>query len=131
MNAIPPRKNSAPTTSPAATRLSAKPVSEIAFGVSRDSISRLRISSCVVGPLAGAARAPRVRARARSLGLVAVAAMSAGAATRSAVARPNAHASGRARASRRLRQQRGRAGGERAEERVGEEVVGRSRRPRR
>ena len=45
MNAIPARKNSLATTRPAAARLSAKPVSEIAFGVSRDSIKRLRISS--------------------------------------------------------------------------------------
>jgi hypothetical protein len=32
MKAIPARKNSRPTTSPAAARLSANPVSEIAFG---------------------------------------------------------------------------------------------------
>ena len=50
MNATPARKNNLATTSPAAARLSAKPVSEMAFGVSRDSIRRLRISSCVVGP---------------------------------------------------------------------------------
>src|SRR5947209_14587559 len=50
MKAIPARKNRRPTTSPAAARLSANPVSEIALGVSRDSIKRLRISSCVVGP---------------------------------------------------------------------------------
>ena len=52
MNAIPARKNMRPTTRPAAAMFSAKPVSEIAFGVSRDSISRLRISSAV-GPFRG------------------------------------------------------------------------------
>jgi len=50
MNATPARKNSLPTIRPAAARLSANPVSEIAFGVSRDSISRSRTSSWVVGP---------------------------------------------------------------------------------
>src|SRR5579859_7749118 len=53
MNAIPARKNNRPTTSPAAATFSTKPVIEIAFGVSRDSISRSRISSCVVGPERG------------------------------------------------------------------------------
>jgi hypothetical protein len=42
MNATPPRKNSRPRISPAAARLRTSPVSEIAFGVSRDSISRSR-----------------------------------------------------------------------------------------
>ena len=42
MNAIPPRKQRSPSTSPAAARLRTRPVIEIAFGVSRDSISRLR-----------------------------------------------------------------------------------------
>jgi hypothetical protein len=51
MNAIPARKKSLPTTSAAAAMLSAKPVSEIALGVSRDSIRRSRISCCVAAPL--------------------------------------------------------------------------------
>ena len=42
MNATPPQKNSVCQTSSAATMLSAKPVSEIAFGVRRDSMSLLR-----------------------------------------------------------------------------------------
>src|SRR5947209_11982821 len=50
MNASPARKNIRSTTSTAATMFSMKPVSEIVFGVSRDSISASRISSCVVGP---------------------------------------------------------------------------------
>ncbi len=45
MKAMPPRKNSSSHTSAAASRLSARPVSEIVLGVSRDSISRLRTSS--------------------------------------------------------------------------------------
>src|SRR3954454_15700467 len=44
MKATPPRKYSSCQTSTAATTHSAKPVSEIAFGVRRDSISRSRIS---------------------------------------------------------------------------------------
>ena len=44
MNAMPPRKKYSCHTSTAATTHRAKPVSEIAFGVSRDSIRRLRIS---------------------------------------------------------------------------------------
>src|SRR6185312_1742194 len=51
MNAIPARKNSLPTTSAAAAMLSAKPVSEIALGVSRDSIRRSFISAWVALPL--------------------------------------------------------------------------------
>ena len=43
MKASPPRKNSWRQTSAAASRFSASPVSEIAFGVSRESIRRLRI----------------------------------------------------------------------------------------
>ena len=50
MKVTPARKNSRPTTRPAAARLSTNPVSEIAFGVSRDSISRLRTYSWVIGP---------------------------------------------------------------------------------
>src|SRR4051794_1553280 len=61
MKATPAKKNSRSTISAAATRLRKKPVSEIALGVSRDSISRSRISSCVVGTL------PRGRER-RGLG---------------------------------------------------------------
>ena len=53
MNAMPARKNIRATIRPAAARFRAKPVSEIAFGVSRDSISRLRIISCGLGPLRG------------------------------------------------------------------------------
>src|SRR5437763_11915592 len=53
MQATPARKNRWANTSPAAARLRAKPVSEMALGVRRDSISRLRISSCVVGPSRG------------------------------------------------------------------------------
>ena len=49
MKATPPRKNRRPTTSPAAARFSANPVSEIAFGVSRDSIRRCLAISCAVG----------------------------------------------------------------------------------
>jgi len=45
MNATPPRKNSRSHTSTAATTFSANPVSEIALGVRRDSIRRLRTSS--------------------------------------------------------------------------------------
>ena len=45
MKATPPRKKSRSQTSAAASRLSARPVIEIAFGVRRDSISRSRISS--------------------------------------------------------------------------------------
>src|SRR6478609_6551039 len=51
MNAIPARKKSLPTTSAAAAMLSAKPVSEIALGVSRDSIRRSFMSACVAAPL--------------------------------------------------------------------------------
>ena len=68
MNAMPARKNMRPTISPAAARFRAKPVSEIAFGVSRDSISRLRIISCAVGPVRGGRGrrgAPFRRARGR------------------------------------------------------------------
>jgi hypothetical protein len=43
MNATPPRKNSCCQTRTAASTFSARPVSEIAFGVRRESISRLRI----------------------------------------------------------------------------------------
>jgi hypothetical protein len=42
MNATPARKNSRWVTRTAAAMLSASPVIEIAFGVSRDSISRSR-----------------------------------------------------------------------------------------
>ena len=42
MNATPPRKNRSPSISTAAARLRTRPVIEIAFGVSRDSISRSR-----------------------------------------------------------------------------------------
>jgi hypothetical protein len=42
MNAIPARKKSSSSTSAAAARLRTRPVSEIAFGVSRDSIRRSR-----------------------------------------------------------------------------------------
>ena len=42
---MPPRKKYSSQTSTAATTQSAKPVSEIAFGVSRDSIRRLRTSA--------------------------------------------------------------------------------------
>jgi hypothetical protein len=45
MNATPPRKRCSARISAAAARLSARPVIEIAFGVSRDSISRLRAYS--------------------------------------------------------------------------------------
>ncbi len=45
MKAKPPRKNSSSQTSTAASTFSRKPVSEIVFGVRRDSISRLRTSS--------------------------------------------------------------------------------------
>src|SRR5258708_1904736 len=51
MNATPARKNSRATTRPAAVTLRTKPVSEIAFGVSRDSIRRSRTISWVVGRL--------------------------------------------------------------------------------
>ena len=55
MKATPPRKKSRCQTSAAATTLSAKPVSEIAFGVRRDSISRFVTSPrALVG--AGGAR---------------------------------------------------------------------------
>ena len=50
MNAIPARKNSRSTTSTAAATLSTNPVSEIALGVSRDSISLFLTNSWVVGP---------------------------------------------------------------------------------
>src|ERR1700704_2076816 len=50
MNAIPARKNSLPPTRPGGASFSAKPVSEIALGVSRDSISRSRISAWVAAP---------------------------------------------------------------------------------
>ena len=45
MKAMPARKNSSWVTSAAAIRLPTSPVTEIAFGVSRDSISRLRARS--------------------------------------------------------------------------------------
>jgi len=45
MKAMPPRKKSRSHTSTAARMFSAKPVSEIALGVRRDSISLLRTSS--------------------------------------------------------------------------------------
>ena len=45
MNAIPPSRKYSSHTSTADTTQRARPVSEIAFGVSRDSISRLRISA--------------------------------------------------------------------------------------
>ena len=50
MNATPATKNSRSTTSPAAARLSMKPVRLIALGVRRDSISRSRMSSWVIAP---------------------------------------------------------------------------------
>jgi hypothetical protein len=42
MNATPPRKKCSASTSAAAARLRTRPVIEIAFGVSRDSIRRSR-----------------------------------------------------------------------------------------
>ncbi len=58
MKAIPARKKSRSTTSTAAATLSTKPVSEIVFGVRRDSISRSRISvELGVGALAARAGA--------------------------------------------------------------------------
>ena len=42
MNATPPRNEQVAEDSTAAARLRTRPVIEIAFGVSRDSISRLR-----------------------------------------------------------------------------------------
>ena len=96
MKAIPARKNRLPTSRPAAARLSMKPVSEIAFGVSRDSISRSRTTSWVIPTIAARsrsallwARSPRRRSAIRRHSL-----------RDQAVAWPNAHASGRARASR-------------------------------
>src|SRR5688572_33213134 len=57
MNAIPPSRNSSSHTSTAATTQRRKPVSEMAFGVSRDSIRRLRISAWYSRPRVG--RGPR------------------------------------------------------------------------
>ncbi len=62
MNAMPPRKNSRSQTSTAASTLSAKPVSEIALGVSRDSISAVAHE---LAPLARADRRARPRRPAR------------------------------------------------------------------
>src|ERR1035441_2125856 len=60
--ARPPRKNSRSQTSAAATPFSTKPVSEIAWGVRRDSIRRLRTSSRR-SPAPIGARARRALAR--------------------------------------------------------------------
>src|ERR1700679_1763179 len=59
MNAIPPRKYSRSQTSTAATKFSASPVSEIALGVSRDSIRRSRTISRRWGPVSAARRDAR------------------------------------------------------------------------
>ena len=122
MNAIPARKNMRPTISPAAARLSAKPVSEIAFGVRRDSISRSRISSCVVGRSAAAGCGASHRGlggagtnRCRLLGHRVYAVMHARPAERPGV--------GSGPGQQLLGEQRRGAGGERAEEHVGQVVV--------
>ena len=59
MKAIPERKNQRSNSSTAATMLSTKPVSEIVFGVSRDSISRC----WTIWEVGRASRSPRWRLR--------------------------------------------------------------------
>src|SRR3954466_4976231 len=107
MNATPPHVYQPCQTRTAATTLSARPVSEMALGVKRDSMSRLRAP----------ARRSATSAAARCV-LVSAMVLSR---------RPGVREGpgGGPRAGEPARRERGGGRGERAEEGVGEEVVGR------
>ena len=107
MKARPPRKNSSSKTSTAATTFSTRPVIEIAFGVRRDSIRRLRATS----------RISTTRSPVRVRGSIVLKRAPRGSPVR------NAQASGRARASAPLAASAEIAGDESAEEGVEPPVV--------
>ena len=136
MKAIPPRKNSRSHTSTAASTFSTKPVSEIALGVRRDSIRRLRTSSRR-SPEPIGARAARGRLAPRAVAAAARApgrGVLSGSHRRAVVAYPLARTCGgrdgreaphaRPGAREPARAVGGRAGGQRSEQRVDDEVVG-------